>query len=251
MQVDVQGGARPTPFLHARDVFATEFDLDRPVKVFVRDDPDQRTWTGHTPEYHVLNMSRAAATSGMARELALHEFAHMVRHEEGHSSHHYSTTEGLYLAAGGRRIERDRVAHCLQIANHMKDIYADDLTVEVNHTQKLLDFLEASLAGSLVDRRSTPAPIGAEPITRRQDPAIAAVNAAFALALTERHGLADRDHRIFDLAQTIAADAPHLPFERFRHRFRTLEDDPDESTYRRALVDTFSTYLGGTGMAAD
>lgn len=251
MQVDVQGGARPTPFLQARDIFATEFSIERPIKVFVRDDPDQRTWTAHYPDYHVMNISRTEATSGMARELTLHEFAHMVRHEEGHSSHHSSVTEGVYLAAGGRHVDPDRVAHCIQIANHMKDIYADDLTVEVAQTTKLVDFFESSLAASLANRPGTGVYGNGTRVSSRADSAIAAVNAAFAVALTERNGLADDDHRLFELAMMLAADAPRVPFSRFRQLFRTLEEDPDESSHRRTLVDAFGTYLGTEKNAAD
>lgn len=251
MEVHVQGGARPSPFLSARDAFRTEFDLERPVRVSVRDDPDTRTWTSHPRDHHQLVISRAAASSGMARELALHEYAHMYRHEEGHASHHLSTEEAIYLSAAGRQIPRDRIAHCYQIANHVKDIYADDLTVRVTPTDKLVAFLESSLASVLLDTPTRQQAPGMDRISPVPDPSIAAVNAAFALGLLERHDLVSPDHRVFDLAHIVASDAPHVPFEQFRQRFRSLTDDPQESVYRRDLVDIFQAYLGGTAEAAD
>ena len=90
MDVHVQGGPAE-PFLGARNLFSTEYDLDRPVTVLVREYPDERTRVSHDGAGHRLTISRQAATSAMARELALHEFAHMHHNERGHPSHTQST----------------------------------------------------------------------------------------------------------------------------------------------------------------
>ncbi|MFC6725925.1 DUF5781 family protein, partial [Halobium palmae] len=152
MDVHVQGAAAPDPFLSAADLFETEHELSLPVVVQVRDDPDERTWAAHYPDRHVLNISRPAATSAMARELALHELSHMARNEEAHASHTQSTDEALFLALSGRSVERRKLAHCYQIANHMKDIYADDITLSLAPADKLLAFLESRLAAAVADR---------------------------------------------------------------------------------------------------
>ncbi|ADJ16269.1 DUF5781 family protein [Halalkalicoccus jeotgali] len=249
MDLRVTGSASPSPFLSARDRFETEYDLSLPVRVRIREDPDERTWTAHPGEYHVLNISRQAATSAMARELALHEFAHMLRNEGGHPSHTQSTEEALFLALSGRTVERRKLAHCYQIANHMKDIYADDITLTLGPTDKLVSFLESGLATALADRPAPPRP-GFERISPGSDPEITVVNAAFALALVERHGLADEDHRLYDLAYAAARDAPGVGFESFKRRFRDLADDPDESEYRKTLVSATRTYAVGDPTAA-
>jgi len=70
--------------------------------VKVREDPDERTWAGHYDGYHVLNVSKRAATSAMARELAVHELSHMARYE-GHASHIQSTEEGCTSGSPARR----------------------------------------------------------------------------------------------------------------------------------------------------
>jgi hypothetical protein len=251
MDVRVQGPAPTEPFLGAADLFGTEYDLSRPVRVRVRDDPDERTWTAHYDDHHVLNISRQAATSAMARELALHEFSHMARHEEAHPSHTQSTEEALFLALTGRSVERTKLVHCYQIANHMKDIYADDLTLAVAPADKLVGFLEASLAAALADRPSGPAPAGWTRRTATTDPDITAVNAAFALALVERHGLVDDDHRLYDLADAADADAPDVGLGAFKRRFRSLADDPTESDFRKALVDATREYAIDGERAAD
>ncbi|MFC6716293.1 DUF5781 family protein [Natrialbaceae archaeon GCM10025810] len=252
MDLRVKGPGPTAPFLSARDLFETEHDLSLPVHVHLRDDPDERTWAGHYDDRHVLNISRQAASSAMARELALHEFAHMARYEEAHPSHTQSTEEVLYLALAGRSVERRKLAHCYQIANHMKDIYADDITLSVGPGEKLLAFLEASLAAALADRPTPPQP-GLRRLSGGADPDITAVNAAFALALVERHDLVATDHHLYDLAHAAAMDAPSVDFGGFKRRFKELSDDPDESTYRQVLVDATRSYVGGDGaeVAAD
>ncbi|MFB6311880.1 MAG: DUF5781 family protein [Salinirussus sp.] len=248
MDVRVRGPGPAGPFLGARDLFETERDLQRPVEVRIVADPDERTRVSHDETGHRLTISRQAATSAMARELALHEFAHMHHHERGHPSHTQSTKEAIFLGLAGRSVERRKLTHCYQIANHMKDIYADDLWVGVAPGDKLVAFLESSLAAAVADRPADPP--AWERLTPAADPEITAVNAAFALGLVERHDLVDRDHRLYDLAHAAAADAPSISLERFKRRFRELDPDPDESAYRKALVDVTRAYAGGDGPAA-
>ena len=243
MEVAVQGGARPMPFLQARDLFETEFDLDLPVRVYVRQDPDERTWAGHPGSHHVLNISNAAARSAMARELALHEFAHMYRYEQEHVSHHHPTEEAIYLTLAGRRTSPATISHCYQIANHVKDIYADDLTLRFVPGDKLVTFLESQLARSVADngdRHRVPGGIRRPPSTA---PPIAAVNAAFAAGLVDRHNLVGPDHDLFTFADILAYDAPNIPFHRLRQLFGTLPEEPSVSQFRRSLTDAIRTYV--------
>jgi hypothetical protein len=249
MDVRVQGGSAE-PFLSARDLLATEHDLGLPVIVTIREDPDERTMVGHYDDRHELIVSRRAARSAMARELALHEFAHVVRYEEAHPSHRQSTEEALFLALAGRSVEQRKLSHCYQIANHMKDIYADDITLDIGPTAKLVDFMEASLASALAES-PRPAPGGWTRLTGGADPEITAVNAAFALALLERHDAIESDHRLYDLADAAASDAPDISLSRFKHAFRSLGPDPDESEYRKALVDVTRAYALSNQQAAD
>jgi hypothetical protein len=251
MDVRVMGRGPAKPFLSARDLFETEHDLAWPVEVEVREDPDERTLTGHyDDDHHVLVMSEQAARGAMARELALHEYSHMLRYEESHPSHVQSTEEALFLALTGRSVERRKLIHCYQIANHMKDIYADDITLEVAPADKLVSFLESSLATALADRPGQgpngSSTTGSHRLTSAADPDITAVNAAFALALCERHALVEEDHRLYDLARAAASDAPGIRLNRFKHSFRSLADDPDPSDYRKALVDVTREYAIGS-----
>jgi hypothetical protein len=255
MDVSVHGPVPPGPFLSARDLLETEHDLQLPVEVQVREDPDERTWNAHYNDRHVLNISRQAATSAMARGLALHEYAHMVRHEQDHPSHTQRTDEALFLALTGRSVERRKLTHCYQIANHMKDIYADDITLRVAPGDRLVAYLESQLAAAVADRPGEPpasASAGDDPRPATgADPDITAVNAAFALALVERHDLAGSDHRLYDLAHAATRDAPSVDLEAFKERFCDLVEDPDESDHRKALVDAIRAYVGDGRQAAD
>jgi len=249
MDVEVRGVGPEAPFLCARDLFETEQTVRRPVTVRIVDDPDERTRVGHTDDRHWLTISRHAATSAMARELALHELAHMHHYEQDHPSHVQPMEEAIYLALAGRTVEQRKLTHCYQIANHMKDIYADDIWLEVAPADKLVSFLEASLATALADRPSDP-PTWTR-LTPASDPDITAVNAAFALGLVERHSLVDESHRLYDLAEVAANDAPGVDFEHFREMFRSLAENPDESEYRKLLVEVTRAYAGETEPAAD
>ena len=249
MEVQVRGPGPTDPFLGARDLFETERDIDRPVTVTVVEDPDERTRVSHGDGGHRLTISQQAATSAMARELALHEYAHMHHHEREHPSHTQSTKEAIFLALAGRTVEQRKLTHCYQIANHMKDIYADDVWLDVAPADKLVSFLESSLAAAVSDRPLDPP--AWERLTPAADPEITAVNAAFALGLVERHGLVDSDHRLYDLAHAASADAPSVDLDEFRERFRSLARDPGESEYRKVLVDVTRAYAGGQGPAAD
>ncbi len=256
MDIRVSGATRPEPFLNAGSLLATEQELSLPVEVKIRENPDERTMAAHYEDRHELVISRKAATSAMARELALHELSHMARYESDHPSHTQSTEEALFLALAGQSVEQRKLTHCYQIANHMKDIYADDITLSVGPSEKFVGFFESQLAAALADRpREYPGAWGengrlSSPGT---DAEITAVNAAFALAMVERHELADSDHRLYELARIAADDAPSVDLDEFKHRFATLAEHPTESEYRKSLVDVTRSYAvdGADGPAAD
>jgi hypothetical protein len=160
----------------------------------------------------------------------------------------------------------------------MRDIYADDITLAVGPTDKLVSFLESSLAAAVSDTPARPGaqwgsappveratgtaettggllggtdPDGLRPLTAGSDPDITAVNAAFALALVERHDLVEADHRLYDLAHAAASDAPGVSLSTFKRHFAALGDDPSESEFRKALVETTRTYATAGTQAAD
>lgn len=244
MNMRIKGDIPPDPFLGAADLLETEYELTKPVHVEVRESPDERTCAAHYDDRHVLTISRRAATSAMARELALHEFAHMARNEQAHPSHTQSTREALFLALAGESVEQRKLTHCYQIANHMKDIYADDITLSVAPATKLVGFLESRVAGA-VSNRSAPPRQGSEPVDGA-DPEITAVNTAFALAIVERHDLVDADHHLYDFGRIADDDAPAIDVSAFKNRFRALGRNPSESTYRKALVDATRAYAASS-----
>jgi hypothetical protein len=133
----------------------------------------------------------------------------------------------------------------------MKDIYADDITFDVGPTDKLVSFLESRLAAAVADRPRPPPWAGLQRATAAADPEITAVNAAFALALVERHDLVADGHRLYELADAAAEDAPSVDLQDFKRRFGGLAPDTDESEYRKALVDVTRAYAVESKQAAD
>jgi len=242
MNVNVQGSSPMAPFLSAKESFETDYDLEHPVSIELEDDPETRTRVGHGDERHRLTISRAAASSAMARELILHEFAHMHLHETEHPSHTTSTEEALFLALSGKSVERRVLTQCYQIANHMRDIYADDLTLSLCASEKLVAFFESKLAATLRDTPTDTARSGHR-ITAGSDPQIGAVNAAFALALLERNDAIDSGHRIYDLGRAIASQAPAVEIEAFKQQFKSLQTEPTTADFRRELVSSLERYV--------
>jgi hypothetical protein len=264
MDIRVDGAGPAEPFHDAGALFESAYGLQRSVRVEIREDPDERTRVSHDDARHRLVISRQAATSAMARELALHEFAHMHHHEQDHPSHTQSTEEAIFLALAGRSVEQRKLTHCYQIANHMKDIYADDLWVGLAPGEKLVAFFESTLARAVADRPAEPPgagegtdrdglvpPTAWERATPAADPEITVVNAAFAVALCERHDLIEDGHPIYDLAHAAGRDAPEVGLETFTDRFRALSTDTDESEFRKALVDATREYVLDDSAAAD
>lgn len=250
MEVNTRGPGPAAPFLSARDRFTTEYSLTLPVQVHIQEDPDARTWTTHHEDHHKLNISRAAAQSAMASELALHEYSHMLRHEQEHPSHIQSTREAIYLALAGESVEQQHLTHCYQISNHMKDIYADDITLRVGPSTKLLRFLESQLAAAVTDRSNLGLQHGTR-ITAQTHPAMTAINSAFALALLERHDALPSSHRIYDLAHAAATDAQAVHFDWYKNQFKSLPTDPTDREYKQILVDLTREYATTQNTAAD
>ena len=241
MDIRVHGPAPPTPFEEARKRFERSHDLEQPVDVRIEADSEARTWTGHYEDRHLLSIPNRLARSVMARELALHEFAHMRRAEESHPSHTVDTEEALFLSFAGREIESAALPHAYQIANHIRDIYADDITLSMTSGEKLAAFLESELAAAIADVPQSPPAVGYR-LSGDADPGLTVVNAAFALALLDRHDV-EADHRIDDLAHAAERDAPGVDLDGFRTTFRTLDDDPSERDCLRTFVDVFDTYF--------
>jgi hypothetical protein len=132
----------------------------------------------------------------------------------------------------------------------MKDIYADDVWMAMVPGDKLVAFLEASLAAAVADLPAGQP--GWTQLTPAADPDITAVNAAFALALVERHDLAGEGHQLYELAHAAGADADGIDLAEFKGYFADLSPDPDESEFRKALVDVTRAYAtAGSGQVAD
>lgn len=57
MDLQVEGPGPSAPFLGAKDLFTTEYDLEGPVTVELRADSDERTRVHHDESGHTLIVS--------------------------------------------------------------------------------------------------------------------------------------------------------------------------------------------------
>jgi len=159
----------------------------------------------------------------------------MARYEEGHASHIQSTEEALYLGLSGETVERRKLAHCYQIANHMKDIYADDITLSVAPADKLLGFLESTLAAAVADRPEVSRD-GAPPVTAGAD--------RRSPRSTPRSRSPSSSATTSPARATVSTTSRAPPAARHRRRRRRrvqgavprARPRPSESDYRKALV---------------
>jgi hypothetical protein len=106
---------------------------------------------------------------------------------------------------------------------------------------RLVRFLESRLAAAVADRPAAAPDRGAR-LTATADPDMTAVNAAFALALVERHDLVGEEHRLYDLAHAADDDAETVSMTTYQEHFRSLSPDTDERTYRERLVEATRDY---------
>ena len=241
MDVRVRGKGPVRPFETARSRFEAVHDLEKPVTIRIQPDPDVRTMATHEKNRHTLTISEAVARSSLTVELAVHEFAHMRRIEQRHPSHTVDVIEALYLASAGQQLDRETIVQAHQIANHVRDVYADDITFEIAPGEKLAGFLESELAMAIADNpRSGPA--DGYRRSAFADPTLTAVNAAFALALLDRHDVST-EHRLAELAHAAQTDAPNIDIEVFERYFAGLQPGPSETDCLRTLIDLFEAYF--------
>jgi len=239
MDLRVQGMS-PDPFLGAADLFETEWSLDDPVHVKVREDPDERTWAGHYDGYHVLNVEARRHQRDGPRAGRPRAVAHGPLRGGARVSHP--------IDRGGavpRALRRDGGAPQARAL-------LPDREPHEGHLRRRHHALGRARGQAprlpRVDprgrRRRPPRGLpGRRPAGHgRCRPEITAVNAAFALALVERHDIAGPGHRIYDLARAAGSDTDAVDVDAFKERFLALGPDPSESDYRKALVAAARAY---------
>jgi hypothetical protein len=168
----------------------------------------------------VVLVSQWALRSEMLDGLIAHELSHILRTDEGHPSHDGALMdESLREARLRHRVPKDKVHHLHQVLNHVQDVYADDIAMEVGVASRAGEFFLGWISGSLDGGSSD-----------RWDVASRGVSNSFALGNLERHGLIAPDAEHYRLEGEFARLHDLRRSEAFRELFRDLPQDPDPRT---------------------
>ena len=202
--------------------------LERPVSLVIEDMPIMGA-TESTADGHRLHIAAHAVGSGMLDGLMAHEMGHMVRTERGHPSHrteiHRRVFDSIDVPARQRRafggIARGAV-------NHVEDIYADDLAIEViGRDRDIAGFFSGWVRNS------------AQPGNTRWETVGNGVTIAFALGNMARHGI-EAEPGTVRRAEAFAKASKLEAFPRFVAAFRDLPKTDDEGPIEAAIRDLLS-----------
>ncbi|HEV8594180.1 MAG TPA: DUF5781 family protein [Thermoplasmata archaeon] len=201
--------------------------LQRPVSLVIEEMPIMGA-TQSTSDGHRLHVSLRAVGSGMLDGLMAHEMGHMVLTERRHPSHttdvHRRAFETVEVPAGERRafgaVARGAV-------NHVEDIYADDLAIEViGRDRDIARFFSEWVRNS------------ARPGDTRLETLGNGVTVAFALGNMARHGIRAEPAAVAaSEAFAKVVGLASLPWfvTTFRDLPKTDETEPVEGAIRAVL----------------
>jgi hypothetical protein len=213
--------------------------LRRPVALVIEEMPIMGA-TQTTRDGHRLHVAAHAVHAGSLEGLMAHEMGHMVRTEQGHPSHrpevHRHAVEGVVVPPGQRRAFGGVVRTAI---NHVEDIYADDLALQVIGD-------DDGMAAFFSDWARN----SAQPGPTRWATVGQAVTVAFALGNLARHRIRPEDgvvRRTEAFARTARVEALPQFMAAFRDLPRTDETEPVEAAMRDLLSAIASEALRGRG----
>ncbi len=170
----------------------------------------------------VIMVSQWALRSEMLDGLLAHELSHILRTDGDHPSHDGALIEAaLRDAKREYRVPRRRERHLRQVLNHVQDIYADDIAMNVLEGPRAEEFFLGWIAKSLDG--------GPED---RWEIASRGTSNNFAVANLERHGLLARDAEHYRLEAAFARRHGFRASDDLRTFFRELPPQPDAPEMR-------------------
>jgi hypothetical protein len=174
------------------------FPIDQEVKVTVDENLPFMGYTSREWQTHSIVVSGFAAQSGiMLRGLLAHELSHVYRNITKHPSHNeqiIAHLAGSFINLYNLHADFQReILH--QVINHIQDLYADDISMQVLITgeSRLLD--SKVLEGFFVEWvKDEPAQTSDARKNRWVNAAIM-LNNSFAVSNMQRHGIGDHDQK--------------------------------------------------------
>ena len=212
--------------------------LGKPVSLVIEPMPIMGA-TESTKDGHRLHVADHAVRSRMLDGLIAHEIGHMALAEQGHPSHRADVHRRLVAAVDLASRPRAFGGVVRGAMNHVQDVYADDLAIEVIGDDRASRFFSDWIRSSATEGPSRWATLGN------------LVSVAFALGNLARRGIPPEDGmaaRAQGFAAAVGLDGllPRL-VEGFRDLPKTDETEAVERAMARLLTDLTTVEARGSG----
>lgn len=214
--------------------------LERPVSLVIEPMPVMGA-TETTKDGHRLHVADHAVRSGMLDGLIAHEMGHMVLTERGHPSHRADVHRRLWAATEVASRPRGFGGVVREAVNHLQDVYADDLAIDVIGDERASQFFSDWIRNSAHEGPTRWATLGN------------LVSVAFALGNLARRGIPPDDGMAAHAGQFASTVGLDGLLSRLVDAFRTLpktdETEPVERAMARLLTDLSNAEIRGSGSA--
>lgn len=173
------------------------FPIDQEVRVVVDENLPFMGYTSRQWQTHTIVVSGFSVRSGMLKGLLAHELSHVYRNITNHPSHNERTIAhlaGSFINLYNLHADYQReILH--QVINHIQDLYADDISMQVLITgeSRLLD--SKQLEGFFVEWVKDEPVKTSEVRKDRWVNAAMMLNNSFAISNMQRHGIGDHNQK--------------------------------------------------------
>lgn len=164
------------------------YPLENTIAVELNPDLPYMGYTTTRDGMPVIVVAGFALENNMALNLMIHEMSHVYRRQTGHPSHNAQLlTATTTWVIHGKVVERYQEKIIEGILNSIQDVYADDIGFKIFEKHEHLNEFFMSWIHD---------PIKSKTAESKWTNAERMVNAAFAQANLERHGIADTDGKV-------------------------------------------------------
>ena len=224
------------------------FRIRGPVRFVVDEKLPFMGYTMDRGQEHSIVVAERALSSDIVEGLLIHELSHVYRTETNHPSHNRTLLNDVAAQITAKfKIHAQYQVRILQeIANHVQDLYADDISFQVfAKNQKRLESLDRIGEFFLNWIRTEPAQSRNRRMKVWLDLSVM-LNNAFVVSNLERHQIrhfeqeATRANRVF-LSKINGHLSRSFPY--FRTFMTNLKEDITEHEFKQQLLEYMNSFL--------
>lgn len=192
---------------------------------------------GYTTERNgktLIVISEWSLATDMVMGLIIHELSHVYRTESGHPSHNFRLHTGVLQQLFGIEPPHYRLEVVRNAINNLQDLYADDISFAVYKKHLQLPDLNEFFLGWIRD------PLPATSVRNRWQNSGLLLNAAFAQANLERHGIEDTNEKVKKaISDFLEKIDPNLAkqFAYFKNFMVQLPEDISDENFANLLME--------------